>query len=245
MPTVETSAEHLVPIKDIVLRDDWQVRGKLLSWLVAKYAVVMASGTEMPPLTLARINGALVLVDGWHRLAAAKQLRRTDVVATIEDMNEKEAEWAAALANTTHGQPLRREERFKVFQRYMDEKRYLVSPRGQRVKTTTEMVKDLNGLYSRSGVHKLIRDNYPNVASRMSRGSGERRGPPVDLSTGQDDAPTFRREAGFHVQQILAVARGLPQEERERAAVLLEQLAGEVRSSTAWDAERDEKPYDL
>jgi hypothetical protein len=237
----EVPVTHLVSISDIVVRDDWQVRTKVREQTVKQYAVVMQGGSEMPPISLAKISGALVLVDGAHRLAAARRIGASDILATVEEMSEEDAAWAAAIANTKHGLRLSAAERFKVFLRYMNEKRYLVSKRGQRVKTVRDIAKDLNGIYSKSGVHRLIQGNYPAVADRMSRGAGEKRRP-LDPPDGADAPTAFKRLAWDHMQQILAAARGLPEEEREGAASLLERLAQAVRTATPWEPP---EPYKL
>lgn len=238
----ETTTEHTVPIADIVLRNDWQVRNKVQMQTVKQYAAAMRGGVEMPPIRLANVNGALMLVDGWHRLAAARSIDQDDIQATVEVMTEKEAALAAALANTTHGLTLKRNERFRVFQRYMADQHYLEKPNGQRVKSLADIVKNLNGLYSRSGVHKLIKDNYPKVAARISKGSGEKRRSPADLPKAHISA--FQRLAGHHFQQILAAARGLSEGERAEAATVLEQMAHAVRTASPWEPPKYEA-YEL
>ena len=52
----------------------------------------------------------LVLIDGWHRLFAQKQLGRDAVEATIEQLSEADAQWQAANGEhsaTAHGWPAR------------------------------------------------------------------------------------------------------------------------------------------
>jgi hypothetical protein len=53
---------------------------KLNQRVIKDYAMAARHGT-LPPIRLARVNGALMLVDGWHRLEAAKQLKRDSIMA--------------------------------------------------------------------------------------------------------------------------------------------------------------------
>lgn len=102
----------VVLINDFVVSDVVQVREKLDKEIVSRYMVVLASDPNaMPPITLARIPVAdadgstlLHLVDGFHRVAAAKQIGITQMKAFVIDVGSiNEALWRACKANVTHG----------------------------------------------------------------------------------------------------------------------------------------------
>jgi ParB-like chromosome segregation protein Spo0J len=81
MNTVATSEAVLI---STLLRDPrFQVRKKLDAHTVSRYASAFSSGRPMPPIKVARIEGALVVVDGWHRLAALERIGRHEVEAEI------------------------------------------------------------------------------------------------------------------------------------------------------------------
>lgn len=121
-----TTAESVVNVEvaDIVTRADWQVRVKVDGGTVQNYASEMRAGAAFPPLRIARIDGALYLVDGWHRLEAARVNGESSVGAVVSDMTEAEAQWAAAQANLTHGLPLKPREVREVFRAYVRSKQH-------------------------------------------------------------------------------------------------------------------------
>jgi ParB-like chromosome segregation protein Spo0J len=115
---------ELVQIRDIVCCPKLFVRN-LKGDVVKKYTELLSSDWgeadhwPFPPLTLYRVDGELLLVDGRHRLEAAREIRSVAVkdrskkavpceirIGTIED-----AMLAAAAANGKHGEPLTAEER--------------------------------------------------------------------------------------------------------------------------------------
>jgi hypothetical protein len=109
-----------VNISDIAQLNELQFREKLDLGKIQTYAHVYSSEEHsMPPIHLALIDGALVLVDGWHRLAALKKLGRTEAEAIIEEMTIEQAIGKAALCNLKHGVPLSRREIKTAFIGYM------------------------------------------------------------------------------------------------------------------------------
>jgi len=75
---------------------------------IDRYAEIYQQGDTLPPLTAYRVDDALLLVDGWHRLAAHQQLgRATAEVAIYAHGTRTTALLAAIAANQAHGLPLR------------------------------------------------------------------------------------------------------------------------------------------
>ena len=89
---------------DLVLDERLQARETQSHGAVEDYAEVYASGGTLPPIDVFDVGGALYVVDGFHRVAAAastgQSFMRVDVVGAgaIE-----EAIWHASGANTKHG----------------------------------------------------------------------------------------------------------------------------------------------
>jgi hypothetical protein len=129
-------------------------------------------GQSFPPIRLANVNGALILMDGWHRLAAQRKLKESDgspktrVLATIETLTENEARWQAALANTTNGLPLHFTERVNVFHAFIKTGQHRRGKRGY--KSYREIARELGGLAPKSTVHRWMKEHYPKIARRMA-----------------------------------------------------------------------------
>jgi hypothetical protein len=210
-----------VPVADIVLRPEWQVRKELHLPTIFRYQTALAY-SGMPPINLALINGALVLVDGWHRLAAATRLKRTEIEAKIEEMTEDEAHWKATLANTTHGLPLKLNERRKVFQVYVNAGRNKEGPR--RYKSYRRIAEDLNGIVGKTTLQRWMEQDFPDVAARM----GNDRPSTSELPETKEEGSMSYQEAGAHLEQIIARARGMDANERRALAERLTSAAATV-----------------
>lgn len=61
---------------------------------------------DVPPILVRETAKGWSLVDGQHRLAAAKEAGRPTIRATVVALDDAEALEAAIEANTTHGKPL-------------------------------------------------------------------------------------------------------------------------------------------
>lgn len=109
-----------VPVGAVVLDEGMQIRKRTDPSVVQKYAEGIESGSPFPPVTLACIEGVLVLVDGWHRFMARQTLGQQRVVAFVSVMSYEEARQASALANLANGVPLRPSEVLDAFHTFMD-----------------------------------------------------------------------------------------------------------------------------
>ena len=89
----------MIALDDIVLKDDLDPRlGQRDDDLIAQYAEIF---DQLPPI---EINQNKVLIDGWHRVRAAKRAKRVEiayvVVETADDDDLSDRMWAA---NLKHG----------------------------------------------------------------------------------------------------------------------------------------------
>lgn len=201
--SAEPPKKVTVQIADIALRQDWQVRQQLNEQRIWDYVTSYANGAAFPPVQLANINGAFVLVDGWHRLAALKKLGQETVEAFTVATTEEEGRWEAAKANTTHGLSLKRSERRNVFRVYMDTGRYL---RGRTIKSYREIQRDLGGLVGKSILQVWMKDEHPKIAARMASGREDNKGGDAVRPSALEVSSGRIREA---IQQALAEARGI------------------------------------
>jgi ParB-like chromosome segregation protein Spo0J len=97
-----------VRIRDIVLADDINIRRELREETVEHYTEIL---DDLPPVAITEVAGKKLLTDGWHRLAAATRIGRTEIEATVTSGDRTEAMVAAIVANTKHGLPLNTAER--------------------------------------------------------------------------------------------------------------------------------------
>jgi ParB-like chromosome segregation protein Spo0J len=210
----EPSPIALVPVADIATRADWQVRDQINPALVRDYITQYVYGATMPPLRLANVGGALILIDGWHRLLAQKQLGRDAVEATVEELSEDEGEWEAAMANTRNGVRLTRQsEKRRVFELYIRQGRNRVGRLG--LKSYRDIAKDLGGLASKSSIENWMKKLFPKIAAKMRSGRDDNAGasdPTKPLNT----AEIRVREA---LAQAVAEARGVACWGKRRAIV--------------------------
>ena len=114
--------EEWVPLASIQRVADFQVRNKLHAPALKRYRQQMDAGSLPPPIKAARLpSGALVLVDGWHRMeCGALQVDHladggSTVLAMVAEMTEEVARWEAATSNLGHGVPVKARELRKVF----------------------------------------------------------------------------------------------------------------------------------
>jgi hypothetical protein len=97
-----------LPVHDIVLDQRLIIRDHLDPETVERYGEVW---DRLPPVAVFEVKKKWLLVDGFHRHAAAVQHKRTKIPAVITVGTFDEALDYAAGANLTHGLPLTRAER--------------------------------------------------------------------------------------------------------------------------------------
>ncbi|SNT56457.1 ParB-like nuclease domain-containing protein [Tardiphaga sp. OK246] len=213
-----TSQEPLrVKIADIAIRDDWQVRNKIDRATVNSYKGTYKnsgnSSGQLPPVTLARVDGTLRLVDGWHRLRALELLGESTVEATIFDATMSEAKFAAAMANMAHGLPLKHGELRKVFNAYITTRQHIT--KAGRIKSYRDMQQDLNNRVAHKTIYNWMKKDHPKIAAKMAeqyRDEDKARyhdgGPPPQ------DTFSALAVAMANLDQALAEARSMSPEER-------------------------------
>ena len=97
MTTVRTIA-----LSDLRLDRGTQVRVSLNDSVVAEYAELMLE-VVFPPVVAFDVGGELVLAEGFHRVAAAQRLGRSDILAEVHTGTRTDALWFALKANRTNG----------------------------------------------------------------------------------------------------------------------------------------------
>ena len=160
MPSAGVSFEtRTVSIRDIVRDPRYQVRGRVATGVIAKYANVLANGGTMPPIRLARVAAALIVVDGWHRLAAHERQGIRSIEAEVAAATASEAQWMAAEANFTHGLPLRKAEIRTAFRAMIAARRHIAGPR--QLHSYRELAGLLGGMVRHTTVANWMRRDSP------------------------------------------------------------------------------------
>jgi len=78
----------------------------------------MRRGDEFPPIQLARVGGELCVIDGFHRVEAARAAGIETIPAYISPLSEPEAVRAAIAANAKHGLNLSGKDKRRCFEIY-------------------------------------------------------------------------------------------------------------------------------
>lgn len=158
----------------------FQLRNRLDPAAVSDYTKAMAVGAKFPPIKLARIKGVLFLIDGFHRVAAAKEASYT-LEATIADMTERGALREAAVTNLSHGVRLKASERINVFKAYIKGQGH-VKDNG-KLKSYREMASDLPGIGQYTTIRNWMFDHFPKIARQIGEekpGNSRAEAPRID-----------------------------------------------------------------
>jgi len=108
-----------VKIVDIISNSDFMMRDGLDKNLVAQYKENLENIMKENPIIVFDTPNSLVLVDGFHRLAAARQLNWDKIPCEIRKGSVQDAFGFACLANLRHGKPLKPKERRRAICEYV------------------------------------------------------------------------------------------------------------------------------
>jgi hypothetical protein len=163
---------HELSLADIVVDPAFQVRRHLSQSAVRNYAARYKTDATMPPLRVARITGgALVLVDGWHRVAALKSIGRARATVEIVETTERGAQWEAAKANLCHGVQLRNGEYREVFRAFVKARQ--ARKANGKLKSYREIAQEIGGTKSYNTIRNWTLKDFPKLAAAMAAGDTE------------------------------------------------------------------------
>lgn len=160
----ESSRIH---VGDIIRDERLQPRAALVPALVDRYKTSMETGSEFPPVTLARIKGKekLHLICGWHRYEAATiKLGMETVQAIIVDLTFGEARWEAAKDNLQNGHAYtQRGDNRRVFKAYMQ------AGQNKKPDGTLKSYREIEGetQIKKSSLHNWMKADFPATAAKM------------------------------------------------------------------------------
>lgn len=194
-----------VRISDLVLLPELQVRAKTDPGIVKQYAQAMRGGDEFPPIVVAEWKGALLLLDGRHRVAALTMNGERQALAeSLEVASLQDAKWYAAVANLKHGHRLKRGEFRGVFRAYVQGHRHRVGDRRGPLKSYREMAGELK--MPHSTVRNWMRQDFPSVYAAMGGGDGTA---PGGLPEPELPGRMFAREASEALDKAIAALPGV------------------------------------
>ncbi|HWX48158.1 MAG TPA: ParB N-terminal domain-containing protein [Roseomonas sp.] len=218
-----------VALNNLVEDSRFQVRENVDAGTVEKYRLALRNDAVLPPVKVAMVNGALVLVDGWHRVAAHRRLGRDRIEAEVFIATEEEAVWAAAQANLTHGLPLKPKEVRRAFQAFVRARKYRLGR--TRLMPLRDIARHLGGI-SHESIRRWMREDFPNVAARYSQGGGDKRADPRP----RDPSATFAEDTEAALRGAIAASRGVTCPHWRGALVALAEEALKVlREGGPWE----------
>jgi hypothetical protein len=243
-----------VRIADLVQHRAFQVRKRLHEPTVAKYRrgfqlggpitkAPILVGRITPPLKASRgrpverfKTGTLVLLAGYHRVAAATREGHEDILAQIIDTTAREAPWVAAESNMAHGKPLTGPELREAFYVYLRAGKYR-DDEGRR-----KSLREIGRYFGKH--HETIRDwmNVPKFrhiyAQYLPEESTKR-----DRQEAPIEAPSTEEQVMDTVSKVLQNARNmlpiLSPDQRAALAVELRETLKAVEADPAVEADHE------
>lgn len=196
--TDNTQATRTITINldALVLDPSTQIRSKTFMAMAREYREAMRAGAHFPPVTVAQVDPedherGFVLIDGWHRVTATKELGRGTIDAVVaEGATPEQYRWLAAQSNRTHGLRLDRKDRREVFRAYVQAGQHRTG-RGRQIKSAREMARDLEGIVSDRRIPEWMRQDFPHIHKAM-KGGGIEENPGADFGKTDMDAEIAR-----------------------------------------------------
>ncbi|MDW9354624.1 hypothetical protein GOA97_01920 [Sinorhizobium meliloti] len=199
--------EGLIRLDSLVMDPVTQIRRETCKKTIKEYQAAMRAGAEFPPITVAQVDPedetkGFILIDGWHRVLAAKALGLIQINArVISETDPKRYRWIAAQGNRSHGLRLSREDKREVFRAYVKAGEHRTG-RGTRIKSAREMARDLQGIVSDRRIPEWMKQDFPKVYRAML-GSGLEQNPEADFGK-KDMDETYSQLATAALDQFKA-----------------------------------------
>ncbi len=169
-----------IQIDQLVLDQGFQVRNNLNKAAISRYKEAYKFGHALPPIRVADVDGMLILIDGWHRLTALRELAIPHVNAEITPMERADALWEASIANANHGVPLSKAEHLNVFKNYIATGRHIKGKGGFfgiKHKGYREIADELPINRSYGTIRNWMNKHYPEIAKAIGRDDPPRDAP--------------------------------------------------------------------
>jgi len=96
-------APREIALEDLCLDAGTQLRARLDQATIAEYARDLLDGDQLPPVAAVSDGATTWLIDGFHRIAAARRAGRTSIQTMVRIGTHRDAIIGAAGANRDHG----------------------------------------------------------------------------------------------------------------------------------------------
>jgi hypothetical protein len=116
---------QVLPITDIDF--SWEVypRTSTYWYLANKYRKMMDAGVHFDAITVTKLDGKTLLVDGWHRLEAHRLRKETEIEVQFKECASlDEVLIAATEINASHGAPLSFQDLLRVATQLVEDYKY-------------------------------------------------------------------------------------------------------------------------
>lgn len=190
-------------IRSLVRDARYQVRARLDDATVSRYANVLAEGLTMPPIRVAVVNGALVVVDGHHRLAAQERRGLDTIEAEVITATASEAQWMAAQANMAHGLQLKKSEIRTAFRALIRARRHIPQP--GKLLSYRDLTMLMGGLVRHTTLRNWMLADYPDIARLMHQEDPK----VASREAERDDEADFYNAASENIVAAVANARAV------------------------------------
>jgi hypothetical protein len=196
-------------LSDIATNADVHCRAKVDPGRIRMLIEAIRSGAEIEELTVARVGDGLVLVDGYHRYAALRQLGTCDFVnvCVLSDVRTlAEARWAAFWLHWRAALPLTRKERREGFRAYVRARNHRTSKGG--FKSFRQIGRELS--LSHRTIGSWMRSDFPSVWRAIAQSDAEPPAEPFGDSRFSAEEAVLTK-AQHLANQLVATARLGPQ----------------------------------
>ncbi len=104
----QTSREtqYTIALDSIIFDEEIYPRTQYVNLVAYQYSEAMKAGVKFPAILLGRYKKKLYLVDGKHRMEAAKILKLTSISATVKDYKSRLDMLKDSITLNNHGKPL-------------------------------------------------------------------------------------------------------------------------------------------
>ncbi|AYJ86692.1 hypothetical protein D3Y57_12895 [Sphingomonas paeninsulae] len=152
------------PLSIATIRVERELQGRVKTdeVTVRRYADDMAKGDTFPSIQVAKVKRSYYVVDGFHRLEAARSLGHQTIVADVSTMTQTEATMFAINSNRTHGLTPKPADKRRSFSLYVATGLHLL-PNG-RLKSSRMIADELSNLVSHTSVRKYLKAEGVHVA---------------------------------------------------------------------------------
>lgn len=225
-----------VDVERIGTSEDMQPRQKIDQDTIRRYRDIYrnAAPFPFPPIIAARLTDGdegnrLLVLDGFHRVAAARAAGVRWIAGKVVEVSRTEAEWLAVKCNQTHGLPLSRKDHEEAFKRY-------VRAGGNRTesgapKSYRAITADLGGMRGHATFQRWMVSWFPAIAAEMA---GREDFEEVETSTTGDNATYMEIRLDGYADGAARTIRAMPKAQRRE----VERSPGNAAKADAEKAER-------